>query len=139
MTALDLPAASDKVNWRHARKGEIRMQDETQKSPGDDLSATVVELAALLNYQEAAVVSRTLVKKSTGTVTLFAFDKGQELSEHTAPFDALVHVLEGEAEITISGKAMSVSAGQMVIMPANEPHALKAVQPYKMLLVMIRQ
>ena len=98
----------------------------------------MAKLADLLHYQEEAIVSRTIVDKNTGTVTLFAFDKGQALSEHTAPFDALVHVLDGEAEVTISGKALLLKEGDMVIMPANEPHALRAVNKFKMLLVMIR-
>jgi quercetin dioxygenase-like cupin family protein len=84
------------------------------------------------------VVSREIVRKDTGTVTLFAFDQGQGLSEHTAPFDALVYILDGEAKITISGNPVQVKAGEMIIMPANEPHALQAVQRFKMLLVMIR-
>ncbi len=92
----------------------------------------------LLGYQEEAVVSRTLIKKETGNVTLFAFAKVQELSEHTAPFDALVHVLDGQAEVTISGKPFHLSAGDMIVMPANEPHALKAVENFKMVLTMIR-
>jgi quercetin dioxygenase-like cupin family protein len=107
-------------------------------SPGGELLATVVELAGLIDYQEGAVVSRTLVKKPTGTVTLFAFDKGQELSEHTAPFDAMVQVLEGDARIIIAGEPLDLVGGQMVIMPANVPHALKATARFKMLLTMIR-
>ncbi len=95
-------------------------------------------LVELAEYQEGAVVSRTLVEKKTGTVTLFAFADGQGLSEHTAPFDALVQILDGEAEITISGKALHLKEGEMVIMPANEPHALRAVTRFKMLLTMIR-
>ena len=93
----------------------------------------------LLDYQEGSVVSRTLIDKKTGTVTLFAFDEGQGLSEHTAPFDALVHIIDGEAEITISGKAIHMKGGEMVIMPANEPHALRALKRFKMILIMIRQ
>ena len=92
----------------------------------------------LIDYQADAVVSRQILKAKTGTVTVFAFDEGQGLSEHTAPFDALAHVLDGEAEITISGKAHQVRAGEMIIMPANKPHALKAVCRFKMMLVMIR-
>lgn len=92
----------------------------------------------LVDYQSGSIVSREIIKKKTGTVTLFAFDEGQGLSEHTTPFDALVSILDGEAEITISGKPHRLSAGEMIIMPANEPHALKAVKRYKMLLVMIR-
>lgn len=83
-------------------------------------------------------MSREIIRKSTGTVTLFAFDKGQGLSEHTAPFDALVQILDGEAEVTISGKAYHLEQGQMIILPVNEIHALKALSKFKMLLVMIR-
>jgi quercetin dioxygenase-like cupin family protein len=96
-------------------------------------------LEALLTYQEDAIVSRTLIdKKKTGTVTFFAFDKDQGLSEHTAPFDAMVHVLDGEVDITISGNPFTLGKGDFIVMPANEPHALKAVTPFKMLLTMIR-
>ena len=95
-------------------------------------------LDALANYQEGSVVSRQIVKQEKGNVTLFAFDEGQGLSEHTAPFDALVHVIDGEAEITISGKPIRTKAGEMVVMPANQPHALKAVSRFKMVLTMIR-
>jgi len=95
-------------------------------------------VADLIDYQSGSVVSRTIIDKKTGTVTLFAFDEGQGLSEHTAPFDALVCVIEGEAEITISGNPLCVREGEMVIMPANEPHALKAVKKFKMVLTMIR-
>ncbi len=105
---------------------------------GEDLLAKVIDLADLVDYQQNAVVSRTLIKRATGTVTLFAFDEGQELSEHTSPFDAMVQVLDGEAEIVISGEAMRLTAGEAVIMPAEEPHALKAVQRFKMMLLMIR-
>jgi quercetin dioxygenase-like cupin family protein len=103
------------------------------------LFAKAADGSELVNYQEGAVVSRTLIKKPTGTVTLFAFDAGQELSEHTAPFDAMVHVLDGEAEIIISGKAKQLKAGQMIVMPANEPHAVKAPKQFKMMLIMIRE
>ena len=92
----------------------------------------------LLDYQEGSVVSRTIIDKKTGTVTLFAFDEGQGLSEHTAPFDALVHLIDGEAEITISGKPLRIKKGEMLIMPAGDPHALKAVKKFKMVLIMIR-
>ncbi len=95
----------------------------------------VVDLAA---YQMGAVVSRTIIDKKTGTVTLFSFDEGQGLSEHTAPFDALVNVLDGEAEISIAGTPFRLREGEMIIMPANQPHALKAVKRFKMLLTMIR-
>jgi quercetin dioxygenase-like cupin family protein len=95
-------------------------------------------LLDLVGYQEGAVVSKTLVDKKTGTVTLFAFAQGQGLSEHTAPFDALVQVLDGEVEISISGKAFQLEPGEIILMPANEPHALKAVSRFKMMLTMIR-
>ena len=95
-------------------------------------------IAEMVNYQEKSVVSSTLIEKKTGTVTLFAFDQGQGLSEHTAPFDALVHVLDGEAEITISGKPFHLKQGEIIVMPANEPHALKAINRFKMMLTMIR-
>ena len=95
-------------------------------------------LIDLLDYQERAVVSRTLIEKETGTVTLFAFDRGQGLSEHTTPFDAMVCILDGKAEITISGNPNILEQGDMIIMPANEPHALKAVEKFKMMLIMIR-
>ena len=95
-------------------------------------------LVDLVAYQEASVVSKTLIKKETGTVTLFAFGKDQGLSEHTAPFDAMVYVIDGAAEITISGNPAAVRQGEMLIMPADEPHALKAVERFKMMLTMIR-
>jgi len=84
------------------------------------------------------VVSREIIRKETGTVTLFAFDRGQGLSEHTAPFDAMVQVIDGEAEVTISGEKHRLVAGEMIIMPAEKPHAVMAVKPFKMLLTMIR-
>jgi quercetin dioxygenase-like cupin family protein len=101
-------------------------------------TGTAIPLSATIQYQAGSVVSKEIVRKDTGTVTLFAFDQGQGLSEHTAPFDALVYILDGEAKITISGIPAQVKAGELIIMPANEPHALQAVQKFKMLLVMIR-
>ncbi|OGP54163.1 MAG: cupin [Deltaproteobacteria bacterium RBG_13_52_11] len=95
-------------------------------------------LVDMIDYQADSVVSKTIIEKKTGTITLFAFDQGQGLSEHTAPFDALVQVLDGEVEIKISGKPFHVKQGEMIIMPAHEPHALKAVKRFKMLLTMIR-
>lgn len=94
--------------------------------------------ANLVDYQTGAVVSKTVVKKATGTVTLFAFDEGQELSEHTAPFDALVLVLDGEGEFRIAGKPHRVTSGGLLILPANSPHAVRATRRFKMMLVMIR-
>lgn len=95
-------------------------------------------LLDMLQYQEGAVVSKTLIDKKVGTVTLFAFGQGQGLSEHTAPFDALVQVLDGEVEIHILSKPFQLRPGEIIVMPANEPHALKAIKPFKMLLTMIR-
>lgn len=102
------------------------------------LLAKAFVLADLLEYQADSVVSQEIVKKDTGTITLFAFDKGQGLSEHTAPFDALAYIADGRAEIKISGNPSIVKKGGMIIMPANKPHALKAVQKFKMLLVMLK-
>lgn len=96
-------------------------------------------MAELVSYQDGSVVSRQITRAEAGNVTLFAFDRDQELSEHTAPFDALVHVLEGEAEIKISGKPFHLKAGEAIIMPANEPHAVKASTRFKMLLTMIHK
>ena len=98
----------------------------------------VQNLKEMVNYQDGSVVSREIIRKSTGTVTLFAFDIGQGLSEHTAPFDALVYIVDGDAEVTISGKAHNLKDGEMLILPANQPHALRAQHKFKMLLVMIR-
>ena len=95
-------------------------------------------LEAYIEYATGSVVSKTLIKKDIGTITLFAFDQGQGLSEHTAPFDAVVYILDGEAEITIGGQPQIVNAGEMLIMPANISHALRATKRFKMLLVMIR-
>ncbi len=98
----------------------------------------ILHLAELVTYQDGSVVSRQITKAEAGNITLFAFDKDQELSEHTAPFDALVHIVDGNAEIKISGKAFDLKTGDAIIMPANEPHALRALTPFKMLLTMIR-
>lgn len=98
----------------------------------------VLPLAELVSYQEGSIVSRQITKSDAGNVTLFAFDSGQELSEHSAPFDALVHILEGAAEVRISGRPFDLSAGDAIILPAGEPHALKAAKRFKMLLTMVR-
>jgi len=105
---------------------------------GDRLAPHVENLSAMVEYQVGAVVSRTLIDKKTGTVTLFSFDAGQGLSEHTAPFDALVYLLDGEAEVTISGKPFRLCIGDTITMPAGEPHSLKALKRFKMMLVMVR-
>jgi quercetin dioxygenase-like cupin family protein len=104
----------------------------------ENISGKVFGLVKMVDYQAGAVVSRTVIDKPAGTLTLFSFDKGQGLSEHTAPFDALVQVLDGEAEVTIAGKPLAVKKGEMVIMPANVPHALRALSRFKMMLVMIK-
>ena len=101
-------------------------------------SAEVKELINLLHYQESSIVSRVLLKNKGGTVTLFAFDAGEGLSEHTAPFDALVVVIDGKAEIEIAGESFQVGQGQTIILPANQPHAVRAATRFKMLLIMIR-
>lgn len=102
------------------------------------LLAEVMPIAETIEYQNDAVVSKTLINKPSGTVTLFAFDVGQGLSEHTAPFDAMVQILDGRAEIIISGQVHEVNQGEMIIMPAHEPHALKAPVKFKMMLTMIK-
>jgi quercetin dioxygenase-like cupin family protein len=109
-----------------------------KKAESKQLIAEAANLENLIDYQEGAVVSRTLIDKKAGTVTLFAFDNNQGLSEHTAPFDALVYVLDGEVEVTISGKPVRLKRGEMTIMPANHPHALAAQTKFKMLLTMIK-
>jgi len=98
----------------------------------------VKNLSDLVKYQENAVVSSEVIKKDTGIITVFAFSKGQGLSEHTAPFDALVNIIDGQAEVTISGKLFTVKKGEMIIMPANKSHSMKAVEKFKMFLVMIK-
>ncbi|MCX5669417.1 MAG: cupin domain-containing protein [Candidatus Omnitrophica bacterium] len=103
-----------------------------------NIMGEVGSLISLVDYQDGSVVSKELIKKEKGTVTLFAFDQGQGLSEHTAPFDALVYILDGEAEISISGKQYNLKSGETIIMPANKPHSLKAINRFKMLLVMIK-
>jgi quercetin dioxygenase-like cupin family protein len=98
-----------------------------------------MELAGLVAYQDGSIVSRTLAKRNGGTLTLFAFDRGQSLSEHTAPFDAIVQILDGQAQLVIGGEKVPASQGQIVLMPANVPHAVHAPGRFKMLLVMIRE
>ena len=110
-----------------------------KEKSNEDLKARAIVLAGLVNYQDGAVVSREIVSQPTGTVTAFAFDAGEQLSEHTAPFDAMVIDLDGEADIMIGGKVNRVKPGEMIIMPAAVPHALKAETRFKMLLVMIKK
>ena len=107
-------------------------------TPTEMPAAASVSPLGLAGFQDRAVVSRTLLKRAGGTITLFAFDAGQSLSEHTAPFDAVAHVLEGEADITIAGTLLRASAGEMMLIPANQPHAVHARSRFKMLLTMIR-
>jgi quercetin dioxygenase-like cupin family protein len=114
------------------------MTGSEQDAAGTDGAPEVQRFADLVPYQVGAVVSRTVVKRPTGTVTLFAFDQGEGLSEHTAPYDALVQVFDGEAEVRIDGVPWRVAAGEMILMPAGRPHALKAVTRFKMMLVMVR-
>ena len=110
----------------------------TQQKDTQELIGKIINPKELVSYQDGSVVSRTVIDKKTGTCTLFAFDAGQGLSEHTAPFDALVQILDGEAEVTISGKAFHLKNGDIIIMPSDKPHALKAIKRFKMMLVMIK-
>jgi quercetin dioxygenase-like cupin family protein len=114
------------------------MKQETSSKPKGLPGAQKIRVLDLVNYQEGAVVSRELIKKPTASVTVFAFDAGQVLSEHTAPFDALVQVVEGEAEIMISGQPHELHSGEIILMPAGQPHALKALERFKLILTMIR-
>lgn len=104
----------------------------------EELKRRVLNFKDLIGYQQGAIVSKTIINKPSGTVTLFSFNKDQGLSEHTAPFDALIIVLEGEVEISLSGEPFRLKSGEVLIMPANEPHKLKALTEFKMLLVMIK-
>jgi len=100
--------------------------------------AESLNLKGLVDYQNGSVVSREVVRKDTGTITIFAFDRGQGLSEHTAPFDAMVYIIDGEADVIISGRSSCLKSGEMIIMPANQPHSLHAAKRFKMLLMMIK-
>ena len=112
---------------------------EVKESSGPaKITEKTLKFKELVAYQEGSVVSRTLINEHGGSVTVFAFDEGQRLSEHTAPYDALVFAMEGRVEITISGNVFNLNEGEMLIMPANKPHALKALTKFKMLLIMIR-
>lgn len=115
-----------------------RMAHNGERSGEKTIPGQATKVIDLADYQEGSVVSRTIVDKKTGTVTFFAFDEGQALSEHTAPFDALVCIIDGEAEITISGKPFHLKEGEITVMPAHQPHALRAVKRFKMILTMIR-
>ncbi len=109
-----------------------------KRKTDEKLLAQVTRVGGMVEYQEGSVVSRTVIDQKSGTVTLFAFEEGQALSEHTAPFDAMAYVIDGKAKITIGGKPFELSAGDMIVMPANQPHALHAVNKFKMMLIMIR-
>lgn len=145
---LQLPLDRIKTVYqdRRTRKGMIElhgrgvsMVNEKGIDSSNVLIGQVHKLIDLVDYQEGSIVSKTIIDQDTGTLTLFAFDQGQGLSEHTVPFDALVHILDGEAEVIISGESMHPEEGDVVLMPANKPHALKAVKKFKMLLVMIKR
>ncbi|MBF0494023.1 MAG: cupin domain-containing protein [Candidatus Omnitrophica bacterium] len=110
-----------------------------EKSRPDDIRGRVLNVTELVGYRKSSIVSRILLKKESGNVTMFSFDKGEALSEHTAPFDAMVMVVDGEAEITIAKKSRKVRKGELIIMPANVPHAVKAVKKFKMSLVMLKK
>ena len=115
------------------------MSSDPAANPAQHLMSQAIPMAGMVAVQPGAVVSRTVISKPAGTVTLFAFDQGQGLSTHSAPYDAMVWILEGEAEITVDGKPLLAKTGDMVIMPANLPHALNAARPFKMALVMIKE
>jgi quercetin dioxygenase-like cupin family protein len=127
---MALKFLSEKERYQTRRRD---MSEKKGVATGEKLN-----LANLAGYQEGAVVSRTVVDKPVGTITAFAFDAGEGLSEHTVPYDAFVQVLDGEAQITIEEKVQTVGAGEVLIMPANKPHSIRAVKRFKMLLVMIR-
>jgi len=123
-----------RVIYRSVMSGKILIK----KLKSEDIRSKNLILENLVKYQKDAIVSKTIIDKKTGTVTLFAFDKGQGLSEHTAPYDATVYIIDGEAKIVIAGKVIKVKRGGMVVMPANKPHSLSAIKKFKMLLIMIR-
>jgi len=114
------------------------MKENAKESSSGSLAAKPARLSGLVEYQDGSIVSRTIIDKEAGTVTLFAFDEGQGLSEHTAPFDALVLILDGEAEVTVSQQPHRLTQGEMIIMPAGQPHSVKALKKFKMMLTMIR-
>jgi quercetin dioxygenase-like cupin family protein len=110
----------------------------TTAAHSEIVGAQALPLLGLVNYQDGSVVSRVVMKREKGNITIFAFDEGQGLSEHTSPFDALVQAIEGEAEITVAGKPIALKAGEVVLLPAEKPHAVKATTRFKMLLTMVR-
>ena len=116
----------------------MRRKSRLKEKTGEKLGSKVINLVNLAEYQEDSIVSRTMIDKKAGTVTFFAFDEGQGLSEHVAPYDALVYILDGQAEVIVSGKMNRLNEGEMILMPAKEPHALKATKRFKMLLIMVK-
>jgi quercetin dioxygenase-like cupin family protein len=124
----------DCINNNYIKKVDDMMENAVKT----ELLAKAIDMAGLAAYQGHSVVSREIIRKPTGTVSVFAFDEGEGLSDHTAPFDALVYILEGKAEIFIDGKLHHLGQGQMIIMPAGHPHALKAVTRFKMMLVLVK-
>lgn len=116
----------------------MKKDPQPKQAPAEDLSGRTLALAGLVEVQSGAVVSRTIINRATGTVTLFAFDRGQSLSEHSAPFDALLMGLDGQAEVSLDGKPHRLGPGEMIILPAGHPHALRAMEPFKMALIMIK-
>jgi quercetin dioxygenase-like cupin family protein len=127
-----------KVGGTAMSKEVVFMGGSTNKDDDQTIKGRVLKAIELVDYQDGAVVSREIARGEKGTVTIFSFDNGQGLSEHTAPFDALVYILEGEAEVIIAGEPLRLVSGEMVIMPANKPHALQAVKRFKMILTLIR-
>jgi quercetin dioxygenase-like cupin family protein len=117
---------------------ETLHKSRLQQTYGGKMTEKISNMEGLVAYQDGSIVSKEIIKKPTGTTTIFAFDRDQGLSEHTAPFDALVYILDGEAEIIISGEPHQLKTGEMIIMPGGKPHALKALKRFKMMLVMIR-
>jgi quercetin dioxygenase-like cupin family protein len=117
---------------------EKKMEDNEGRQSKENLASQVINLADLADYQKDSIVSRTIIEKKTGTATFFAFDEGQGLSKHTTPYDAMVYLVEGEADIVISDEPYHLKAGHMIIMPANQPHAVKAIKKFKMVLIMIK-
>lgn len=120
------------------QSSQMEKSTMNQEQPLNNRLMTPRSINAFISYQEDSVVSRELIHKSTGSVTLFAFDKNQGLSEHMTPYDALVMITDGQAEITVSGVKHEIKAGDILLMPASSPHALKAIEPFKMVLIMIK-
>jgi quercetin dioxygenase-like cupin family protein len=117
---------------------EKKMEDNKEKESKENLASQVINLADFADYQEDSVVSRAIIDKNAGTVTFFAFDEGQGLSEHTTPYEAMIYLVEGEAGIVVADEPYHLKAGQMIIMPANQPHAVKAIKKFKMILTMVK-